>query len=227
MKTKWGALIVEGRGKIGGYIASKNRGGAYMKAKISPSNPQSTAQTLVRSEFTVISQSWKLLTDAERLSWNGSVSNFAKTDIFGDLRNPSGSNLYQSLNLNLANIGQSYITTPPQIVTSPAPLIITVTANGTSPALSIAWTSGAIAAGFTVVVESTAGQSAGRSFFKSKFRKIGLIAAAATTPSNQLSNYTAKFGSLIPGTKIGVRVKLIDNTTGQASLFYSVIVDVA
>ena len=31
MKMKWGALVVDGRGKIGGQVASKNRAGAYLE----------------------------------------------------------------------------------------------------------------------------------------------------------------------------------------------------
>ena len=49
MKIKWGALVVDGRGKLGGHVAAQNRGGSYLRTKVTPSNPQTTFQTGVRS----------------------------------------------------------------------------------------------------------------------------------------------------------------------------------
>ena len=34
---KFGALVVDGRNKIGGQVASKNRAGAYLRNKVTPS----------------------------------------------------------------------------------------------------------------------------------------------------------------------------------------------
>ena len=36
MKTKFGAIIVAGSGKINGFVASKNRAGAYLRTKVTP-----------------------------------------------------------------------------------------------------------------------------------------------------------------------------------------------
>jgi len=47
MKMKFGAIVVDGRGKIGGHVASKNRGGAYLRTKVTPSNPQTGYQAAV------------------------------------------------------------------------------------------------------------------------------------------------------------------------------------
>jgi hypothetical protein len=113
MKMKFGALVVAGSGKIGGQVASRNRAGAYLRTKSTPINPQTASQSAVRSRLASISQSWRDLTAAQRAAWNGSVSNFQKTDVFGDLRNPTGFNLYQRLNNNLVTIGKTEIQVPP------------------------------------------------------------------------------------------------------------------
>ena len=39
MKIKFGSEVVDGRGKIGGHVYSKNKGGAYKRTKVTPSNP--------------------------------------------------------------------------------------------------------------------------------------------------------------------------------------------
>jgi hypothetical protein len=47
MKMKFGAIVTEGRGKIGGHVASKNKSGAYLRTKVTPVNRQSVAQSNV------------------------------------------------------------------------------------------------------------------------------------------------------------------------------------
>ena len=113
MKMKWGALVVDGRGKIGGQVASKNRSGAYLRTKVTTVNPRSTSQISVRNRLAGLSQGWRGLSAANRAAWNGAVADFAKTNIFGDLVNPTGFNLYQRLNNNLLRIGESALSTPP------------------------------------------------------------------------------------------------------------------
>ena len=58
MKIKWGALMVDGRGKIGGQVASKNRAGAYMRNKVTPVNQQTSYQLTVRNRLSYYSQNW-------------------------------------------------------------------------------------------------------------------------------------------------------------------------
>ena len=94
MKIKWGALVVDGSGKLGGHVASKNKGGNYLRTKVTPANPQTAAQSNVRSVFATISSGWSSLTEAQRLSFADKVSEYSKTNIFGDLkRNIPQSNL--------------------------------------------------------------------------------------------------------------------------------------
>lgn len=82
MKIKWGALVVDGRGKIGGQVASKNGAGAYMKNKVTPANPQTADQTSARALFGVISAGWSSLTAAQIAAWNGAVADWTSTNIF-------------------------------------------------------------------------------------------------------------------------------------------------
>jgi hypothetical protein len=227
MKTKFGALMVDGRGKIGGHVASKNRGGNYLRTKVTPVNPQSPAQSAVRAAFTAISQAWRALTNNQRASFNGAVSNFAKTDIFGDLRNPSGANLHQRLNMNLNSVGAAFITDAPALSSSPVTDDFTVAANATTPSLVVSWTGGAIPAGVDVVVEATEQVSPGKSFVKNMFRLIQVLPSGDTSTTAILSAYTAKFGALVAGQKIGFRFRAVDNTTGIVGAYVTSLITVA
>lgn len=218
MKLKFGALVVDGRGKIGGHVASKNRAGSYLRTKVTPVNPQTGYQGQVRNLFTTLSQGWRGLTQAQRDAWNAAVSDYARTDIFGDLKNPTGFNLYQRLNNNLNSIGESTISSPPLPESVGEIVATSLTAeDGTvAESLSVALEN-AVPADTTVKIFATAPQSAGRSFVKSQYRQIGTLAAAATSPADILSEYQARFGSTGEvGQKIFVKLLAVNSNTGQA-----------
>lgn len=221
MKVKFGALVVDGRGKVGGHVLSKNRGGAYMRTKVTPINPQTSFQTDVRARLTEFSQGWRELTANERTAWNSAVGNFTKTDVFGDIKKPSGINLYVRLNSNIQLGGGAAITEPPALTSAPPVVEPTATATAAVPSLSIAYTNSPVPADTAYVIEATSQQSPGKSFLKNQYRVLTVLPAADATPENALAAYTARFGVLVAGQKIGVRMYAVDLLTGikgQASV---------
>lgn len=216
MKTKFGAIIVDGRGKIGGHVASKNRAGSYLRTKVTPVNPNTSAQATVRNRLSGISSAWRDLTAAQRSAWNAAVEDFAKTDIFGDLRNPTGFNLYQRLNNNLLNIGEAVITVPPAPVAVDSFTSMSIAAEDATVAESLEITyAAAIAADHKVKVFATAPLSAGVSFVKSEYRQIDVIVTADASPFDITAEYVAKFGSTGEvGQKIFVKMVQVETASG-------------
>lgn len=215
MKMKFGAIVTDGRGKIGGHVASKNRSGAYLRTKVTPVNGQTSFQTAVRNRFTVLAQAWRELTAAQRDAWNAAVADFARTNVFGDLHNPTGASLYQRLNNNLVTIGESPISTPPlpSAVGEVVAVSLAVAAGAGTMSLVM---SGAVPAGTSVKVFACAPVSAGKSFVKSEYRLIDVLAAAEATPVNLKAAYEAKFGSVgVAGQKVFVKLVAVNSTTGQ------------
>lgn len=217
MKTKFGAIIVAGSGKIGGHVASRNRSGSYLRTKVTPVNPGSPDQSAVRNRLAGLSSAWRSLTASQRQSWNSAVQDFATTDIFGDLKNPSGFNLYQRLNNNLLNISESAISTPPLPTAVDYMTSISIAAEDATVAESLVLTyAPAIAADHKVKVLATPPMSAGVNFVKSEYRQIDVIATADASPLNILAAYQAKFGSTgTAGQKIFVKVVMVSTDSGQ------------
>lgn len=215
MKVLYGAALgVDARGKLNGQVASKNRAGAYWRTKVSPVNPQTAEQLQARSRLTTQSQAWRALTQAVRDAWNAAVGDFARSDVFGNLRNPSGKNLFARLNINLVNCGQAALTDPPLpsgagTVTAGA-LIVT---NG--GVKSIAHTGDT--AGHTVQVWATPGVSPGREFVKQDYRLITTFTGGAASPTVITTAYDARFGDAAVGTKVKVKLVSVSNTTGENS----------
>jgi hypothetical protein len=220
MKIKFGSIVTDGRGKIGGHVASKNRAGAYLRTKVTPVNPQTSAQSTVRNRLSGLSSGWRGLTANQRASWNAAVADFAKTDIFGDLKTPTGFNLYQRLNNNLLLIGEAAIDTPPLVVAVDAFTSLSLAAEDATVAQAMTLTfAGAIAADHKVKVFATPPLSAGKSFVKSEYRLVAVLDSGDSSPYNLLAEYQAVHGSTgEAGQKIFVKVAQVEDSTGIAGI---------
>ncbi len=218
MKAKWGALMVDGRGKAGGHVMSKNRGGAYMRTKVTPSNPQTTSQQTTRSSLSSFAQSFRSLTQLQIAGWNNAVQNFKGTNIFGDVVNPSGINLYVKLNTLLALVGAAALTDAPL----PGEVASLLTLSGAAAAgagtFTVAFTPTPVPADHSLVILASKQFSPGVSAFKGKSTVIKIVAAAGASPSNVFAAYTAKYGSLIEGQKIAIEAFFVNEITGQKSI---------
>lgn len=214
MKAKFGAIVVAGSGKLGGHVASRNRGGAYFRTKVTPVNPDTTYQAGVRNRLTSISQEWRSLSASNRDSWNSAVQAFAKTDVFGDLKNPSGFNLYQRLNNNLDAVGSAGITIPPLPGNVYAAATLSAVADVSDESILVSYTP-VIPAGQAVKVFATPCLSPGVSFVKSEYRLIEVIVAADVTPYDIFPAWSARFGFLTAGTKVFVKFVGVNSVTGQ------------
>ena len=213
-KIKFGMMMTDASGKLGGQVFSKNRGGSYVRTKSTPVNRQSSAQMNVRGIFASISSRWSSLTESARESFNGFVGDYARTDIFGDLRNPSGKALFQRLNQNALISGQSQI----DVCVSPESVPF---ANLQSAELSIASenlevTTSDDLVGVKVVVWATPSLSKGTKFVKNRLRQLEVLTGGSSGTYNVFDAYVARFGVPVVGANIHIGVRVI-NSNGQAS----------
>jgi hypothetical protein len=113
MRVKYGSIVTDGSGKLGGHVASKGRSGSVIRTKVTGTNPRTTAQNSTRALLGSLAAGWSSLTEEERQSFDSAVDKFKSTDIFGDVHNPSGYTLYIKLNYHLLAAGLSINTTCP------------------------------------------------------------------------------------------------------------------
>lgn len=216
-KVKFTAFMADARGKLNGTVFSKNRGGSYTRTKVTPSNPQTSYQTVVRQRLAAFSAGFRALTAAQILAWNNAVSDFLGTNVFGDTVTPTGLQLYVKLNSNLAAIGAAAISDPPS-PTALSPLTASINTL-TNAAFTAAL--GAISIDETYIIEATSPVSPGRTFLKNEFRVITTVAGTgvAIAAQNIFAAYSAKFGAPVTGQRVGLRVKVIHETTGQSGIY--------
>lgn len=214
MKVKFGMMMTDGRGKLGGQVASKNRAGSYVRTKVTPVNPQTTYQQNVRANFGNVSQYWSGLTAEQVDAWNAAVGEWQSTDIFGDLRTPSGKNLFQKINNYLAELQLAYLDNPPLKQVVPQISNLAATAAISPDAITATLDAAENLSDYDayLLVSATPPVNAGVSFVKNKYRRIGIFEPTIGANSLDLTaGYIAKFGSIAgaPGKKVYIRVQSI------------------
>lgn len=220
---KFGMMMTDARGKLGGQVFTKTRSGATIRTKVTPANPNTSAQSLARSRFGLISSEWRLLDEADRATWNSAVSNYSKTNIFGDTYLPSGKNLFVSLNSNLLSVGISSFMTAPLPVSVPSLLLTTAEVVVVDEEINLTYTGSEPGLGYSKVIEATAPFSAGKYNFTGGFARISQWnGTSEPLPTGYYIDYVNKYGNPPPGTKIAFRACVIVNATGQKSPYSEV-----
>lgn len=215
-KIKWGAIVVDGRGKLGGHVFTKTRSGATMRTKVTPVNPQSPAQAAARSRLGSQSQAWRGLTEEQRIGWNDLAARTAKTNIFGDQYFPTGKNLFTGLNSNRLLISQTALPDAPEPVEMPVVTFMEPEVNITEEEIELNLQTVGVTEDRAMIIEATAPMSAGRYNFDGSYRII-TTAGVPSDPSAIWANYILKFGAPPAGSKIGFRAYYISEETGQQS----------
>lgn len=219
-KVVYSDLIVEMRGKVGGAVYSKNKGGAYRKRRTVPSNPQTAAQIAVRGKISTLSQAWKTLTSEQQAAWQAATPQFQYVNNLGQLQSYTAQALFMALNSSIraANPSASLLSSPPApaSITNvvPSTLEANVTA-GVMEVFSIAFAP-TVPAGHAVIVQATRAMSPGVTRpSKSDFRQIGVIAAASTTPQDLNADWMTTFGGAQIGQKVFAKFVTVLLATGQ------------
>lgn len=211
---KWGMMVVDGRGKLGGHVLTKSRNGASVRTKVTPTNPQTSYQQSNRAIFGQLSSSWTDLTEAQRLAWNGAVKEFEKTNIFGDLKAPAGRDLYISLNRNIIQGGGTEIKLPPtkEGIKPNAITLMDFDVPASEIKIDLVTT---LDTNEVMLVYFTAPMSPGRYNFSGAYRFF----SAETTSGAKIAfaDYAARFGSLQAGKALGLKIVICNKVTGEVS----------
>jgi hypothetical protein len=225
-KIMFGAAVTDARGKLAGIVYSKNAAGAYIRAKVSPTQALTTRRGVVRERITNLSKYFSgSLTADQVIAWNAFSKNNPVSNVFGHTVTLSGIQTFCRLNAAILNCGGTQIDDPPTSLAITGITSLSATAAAGTPALSIVFGVSPLGTNEKLNIFATQQLPLGRTFTKNYLRWIGASTAAATTPFNALSAYTAKFGALVEGSKIAVKVNVVDVTTGaQTTGLYTTLV---
>jgi len=200
---KFGGGITEMRGSMAGNVYSRNKSGAYIRARTKPTNPNTEQQNKVRSALAYLTSRWAQdLIAAQRTAWNLYGSNVVMSNKLGESINLSGFNHYIRSNVFLRRNGVPAIDAGPVIFEIPEgdPTFSIAVSEATQfIALTfddgMAWCS---EDGAYMEIYQGQPQNAQRNFFGGPWKQcIGLVgdsAAPVTSPTNKECSWVSTEG---------------------------------
>jgi hypothetical protein len=217
-------------GKLGGIVASHNRGGAYIRHHSIPTQPRTAAQKLVRNQLQAFSAAFKSLTASQIAGWNALGATVSLKSKLGTTYHPTGQQLFVSCNKHLANVGiTTQLSNAPTIPSIPGMTTFTGSPTGNGATVSdfgLATTPN-LDPGYAVQIRATAAMSNGRTFVgKSAYRNVWGIQPAPSQPANAaiFSAYIARFGPLPASGQVGFLMRYVDPVSGFVGTPVSVLV---
>jgi len=220
--VKLGGLAQDVRGSLNGTTFSRNKGGAYVRTKVSPVQPVSSFSSLARALFGALSQRWStVLTQSQRQAWITFASTHTFVNVFGDAITLSGLAMYQSVNRALGQIGKPFIDDPPVTFNAPAVMSSAIAGTVTAGVLS-ALTQATVLTDtpptdYTMYIFATPPLPAGVTPQKSDFRLINANPYSAITITTALlTAYNDRFSTpgLTVDSVIWFRLAVLDWDTG-------------
>jgi hypothetical protein len=187
-----GNMVQDARGSVNGTTFSRNKYGAYARAKVSPVQPRTTLQLDQRAIFATASQGWRNLTATEMAAWASWAAANPFVDVFGNSQILSANAAYtkQASICALLSLGAPF--TPPAAPTVSPTVPSAATSVASTTTVTLTTPAQTVSTGF-YVLWTTPGLSPGASFAGSKLQLAGFHAttgAATTVAINPVTRNT-------------------------------------
>ncbi len=213
-----GPTVAAVSGSIGGTVYSRNRGGAYMRNRAIPVDPNTSFQINVRSILATQSQNWADLTDAQRAAWENWAVQNTVTNALGNQIRLSGHQAFVQINSRLHLVAATQLTAPP-IINAPLGLdSLVLSADIGTGTFDVAFTATPLDADVSLWIRAAVIDSAGIRYVRNLRRFIGESTAAQASPFDIQTILEARFGTAVVGQTVHVFVGTFDQTTGLLSI---------
>ena len=222
-KVQFGGGISAMSGKLAGQVYARNKGGAYARNWVKPTNPSTVAQQNQRNTLSLKSAAWRNLTDAERNSWKSWADDNPVLDRLGSSIVLTGAQAYTKININRDNASDGATqSTTPSAPTFAADIIDTsgsIDADAGGGAVKIPLGAGA-AENDIMFMFASRPVSAGVTNTNSQLRLVEVVTlSAAQITASEVdigTEYTTVFGALTG--KTGLRINMSGHQYDEGQL---------
>lgn len=112
---KPGPAVAEIRGKIGGVVFARNKGGLYMRNFAAPTQGQFPARETAKANFGTNANAWNSLTDVQRAGWDNYGNQVGSTNSLGEIHPLTGLAAFIRSNSLLLLAGESAVEDAPSV----------------------------------------------------------------------------------------------------------------
>lgn len=218
MKLQFGMIVTDAVNSLGGNTVSKNHYGRFARRKVNPLIVRNAYTAAARNNFLFLTQNWRNLTVVQQAAWRAACINYPRNDAFGNIEYPTGQTLYIELNRNLFTSGQALIVTPPVKAIPPGWNVTGVAANSGAGTLLVSYAGTPAPQNEITLIYATKGLSIGINYVSTQYRFIDVQTIIDAGGGNVFSihaAYVAKFGLLVAGTKLFVKLISVSTAGSQ------------
>lgn len=140
-RVTYSPLVTGVSGKVKDTVFSRWKGRAYIRARVTPSNPQTTAQTAVRTSLARCVDLWQSFQTQIKTAW----------DLYASPYSMSGYNKFMSANRADEQAGNELETSPLNSLVDPADTFSAASGAG-SGEIDLTWTGGTVGASYKAYV---------------------------------------------------------------------------
>ncbi len=212
MKVRY-SILADASGSLGGLVASHNRGGQYLRARVVPTNPSSGPQVEMRTIFGNLSTAWQTLTQTQRDAWTTYAINVPITDSMGDPLTLTGQQMYVRNNSARIQAGLLRIDDGPTVFALDSLSPVTINPTAAADLYSVVFTEADAwvaedAAGLLIYGSRELADTI--NFFKGPYRFQGIIegdlAVPPTSPDVSITSlFSLTVGNVIFNRALSVR----------------------
>lgn len=214
----FGSIVAEARGSVGSDTYSRNQWGAYVKARTTPTNPNTALQVASRLLMSNAVAAWRALTDAQRFGYIQIADTFKKQNRVGQQYPLTGYNLFIRQHIICAVVGEVAPTkagapqekqTSSIISITPSAAAFTVTTRKTQPI-----------GGSRTIITANVYRLASRNQFNPSLQKR--MTTFSPTGPDVVSDITARLTAVIGnlafaiGKKTTIAIQDVNYVTGES-----------
>lgn len=187
-------------GSIGSQVYGIGRNGQFVRAKVTPANPNTHSQQVARVNFSTQSSRWDALTEDERTTWRTAAGNVRSKMRLGSDGALTGNQHFVQVNARLAATGQDAVDVPAADAPMPANPLGNLVITNAAGALALKLGCPTAPADFTEIWGAPP-VKAGVARVPQLFL-LGLCPVPAAGSAVITALYTSKFGAPAVGQRI-------------------------
>jgi len=221
---KLGGGITDIRGKMGGNVFRRNKGGNYMRANVKPCNPRSPLQNQRRAHMAYLTKAWSnILTAQERTDWIAYAAGTSWTNKLGETITINGLAAFLRLNAILGILDPAIHSTAPTATGHAGGVTFTFTAESATTKIQIGEPGGAFSKDVTdhrLLIFQGLPTEVGRIATPKGFRYIGLVLGDETLPPTFPLELTSAY-TMTTGQFITVKAMFVDEDYRVSGPFFA------
>jgi len=218
-QVKFGSLITEAAGKVGGQILQRGRTGSQLRNLSQPVRIRTNAKSVVQQNFSSASSLWKTLNPSHRNNWNSLAATLTRLNKWGDPYIPSGFQIFCEFNLNISVLKPvTKISVPQTLLALPDLSGFSLTANHSPANYTLDWTYISGDTDWSVVPYLYGTSTSGQSFSGRTPIYMGIYSDVASNQVDLTSPVALSYPPIKDaGMSLVVGYRLINLATGQGT----------